>query len=348
MKKAKKIIAVTAILIVAAVACYVLNYLVNPAWMYTNNITIGSDYVDNSYNNSVANLGSDAVKIGDTILYNYYNSSLLCYGTIAITSENARRVYWEGMALSYSLPPLDTLYNGKVLKEPNTDDYFDIEKGDYVSTCKVYNPSKDIYYNCFVKDNVRYFVSEHNLLYRQEGEQYKQIEDMSFVKHNLSMSDFYLTDRYIFYDDYDDKDNTLLCRYDRKTQKTKSIIFNEGDTMINSSSLLGKDVYLIFLSYDGGTLYRADFKNNRIEKLYHSNGMLIANMYTDMIYFGVQLSRDSGLYAMPLDKPGSVKKLEGGGIFGVYILDNEYVYFQDVDKNLYRVTTDGKKTERVF
>ena len=345
MKNKKKIILFVIILIVIIPVLVLI--IIFPHRSYPNDIIIESSSVNNFYNNSVANKTTDATQIGDTILYNY-TEDVIDYGTFAITTGNTKRVYWNGLQFYPSVPSLDILYHNKVLKNSNSDDFFDIKKGEFVSTETQYSPDKHEAFYCFIKDNCRYFVSSDNKYYQQQGDEYKMIADISSASTDLSKSSSYITNEYIYYSDYANE-QFWLCQYKRKSESIKKLRFEEGDVVVDSESLLANDEKLIFLSMDYDTLYVADFNTNRIDKLYHvDEGVMTVNLYKNSIYIGVRAAKEEGLLEVPVDNTDSIRWLSRKKIYGVYIFDNNYVYYQDENKNFYRVTTDGKRTDNIF
>ena len=51
---------------------------------------------------------------------------------------------------------------------------------------------------------------------------------------------------------------------------------------------------------------------------------------------------------MFIQKEKIVKKLINTEVKSIWIFDKDYVYYNDSQSNLWRVTQDGKTTEKVF
>ncbi len=344
MNKKRIVFLVCMLIIIISVVAFIMIF---PHRSYPNDIIIESSSVNNSYNNSIANKISDSTQIGDTILYSY-TRDVLDYGIFAIKTGKTKRVYWDGLQIYPSVPSLDIIYHDKVLLESNSDNYFDWERSRFVSTDTQYSPHNKKSFYCFIKDNIRYFVSSDNKFFQQKGDDYILIADISSANTDLSQSSSYITSDYIYFSDYENE-HYCLCQYDIKTKSIKKLPFEAGDAVVDSESLMGNGEKLIFLTMDSNTLFSADFNTNRVDKLYQvDEGVLTVNMYKNNIYIGVRANKEKGLLVIPIDNKDSISWLSRKNIYGVYIFDNNYVYYQDENKNLFRVTTDGKRTDIVF
>ena len=61
----------------------------------------------------------------------------------------------------------------------------------------------------------------------------------------------------------------------------------------------------------------------------------------------MQRTTKGGLYVYSMNE-SRLKQLSDIKVSNMWVLDNKYVYFSDENKTLYRVTQDGKTTEKVF
>lgn len=103
MKKQKmRVVCTVAIIgVIAAAICAWVIYKYN--WTYSlseSHVQITGDPIDNDYNNYIADgdLVHDPgslVRIGDKLYYNYFGT-YPTYGLYEISSDGARRIYWEG------------------------------------------------------------------------------------------------------------------------------------------------------------------------------------------------------------------------------------------------------------
>lgn len=332
------------------VTVVVLFFLLFPHRSFANDIVIDSDRVDNSYNNSIANAGSYAVKIGDTIYYDYLEDTL-DYGTFAIKSGMTKRTYWGGFQLYPDAPFLDNLFQGKILLEPSRDDYFDPETGSCQYFDTAYSPDIKKEFYCFIKDNLRYFISSDNQIYCQQDGTYQLIADITDAQTDLSKDPPYITDRYIYYED-EEKEGfaSLLCQYDRKQQKTiKKLSFEKPSETVLPSTLMGNNNQVLFQTTDFSKLYLVDFDKETVETVYDvKEGTLTVNLFENNVYLGVRASDKAGLFTFPLDCPDQIRQLTSENVYGVYILDHQYVYFTDGEDNLYLIKNTGGEVETVF
>ena len=374
-----KKIKIPLIIILIITVLFFIPYCILFNTSYFNRINIQDNNNNNfNYNNDIANIGSDLIQIDNKLYYNYVNGECLKYGTYEIGSYITRRVNWDGFSVSPQNIRLSEVYKGKILDSwAKSDSYFIdseginpfIEDGKYINgdiiieyfdfsnkTYKEYitikNPEKYILQPSFtVIGETIYFYSKDCSLYLYDGESIKLVADIK----DLESRDFYLqtkgyiSNSQIYYQGYIDNKLYIYCyNTERKKIIYKFCIDDVPNAENGVSNLIadGDDVY--FLA-DFNKLYHINLKENTIEKLFETKGVITANYYNQKLYIGVEKYLDeNGLYTLDLSNNKKVQKLNTKETCGVYILDDEWIYFTDQNEKVYRITPDGKSIEKVF
>lgn len=346
MKKLKLILCIIIPIIILATALYLIFFNT----IYIKCINLKTEFVDNSYNNTIANISSKLIRIEDKLYYNYVNNDPFKYGTYEISELITKRVYWEGIKLYPTEIDLDYVYNNKILEQYSDDlKFLDVRLGKFVidNTTKIPNKYKDYYF--FIYNNQIYFMSEDSLWKYDEKNTV-----LLTTKDDLQINSFdsfncYVNNSQIYYQNYIDEKISICC-YDIESKKIiyKFCIDDVPNAENGVSNLIadGDDVYFLV---DFDELYHVNLKENTIEKLFEAKGVITANYYNQKLYIGVARYLDeNGLYVLDLSNNKKVKKVNNKETCGVYILDDEWIYFKDQNEKLYRITPDGKTIEKVF
>lgn len=312
-------------------------------------VQISKTYVNNSYNNTVANLYSKLIQIEDKLYYNYCNGDCINYGTYEISSNKTRRVYWNGIRITPTEIELDNVYGGKIMNGYTS--YLDVDSGKFIDNNVLNVPENMKDYRAFVKDNTWYLISEENLYKINNGNfQLLVSKDELNIKEFFFEQSLYLNGNFVYYQTYNKEGNEIeICKYNTDTkQKAVFPIGNIPNTENGISYMLADEDYA-FIVVDYCRLYCINFSKNTITELFETKGLMVVNYYNNQIYVGVQYSpEENGVYLIGLSNQNPVNRLTDIEAGSIYILDDEHIYFTDRNECLYRVNVSEKNIEKVF
>lgn len=327
------------------------------AFNRTTSVIIEPTNVKNDYNNSKTTVSSLVVQIGDRLYYDYFtNSGMTPDGIYEISDGQCKKI------LSRSKRYLDSVYKGEFIDiDYNSGQvtYLDRESGKPQPYDGIKIPDNIGEFSYTICDDVVY-LGTGDAVYRQTEngfEKWISSEDFSETKYiHVAYIDgdnvYYVEgDEYVQTDDgeygahfeYVGNGEYKICRYNVKTKKTTKI--DLGEMMIITPIQEHNDA-VYFLS-ESAPLYKADFKTNTVTKIFDDNsGSNEFVLFEDKIYvaghvenLGIHVSEDEGK---------TFKKISDAYAYSVFAVDDRYVYYTDENSNLYRVTVDGTKTEKVF
>lgn len=328
-------------------------------------ISVKESVVDNRYNNSCAGTGVKLIQIGDKLYYNYNNSDSINYGTYEISSNECRRIHWNGVQenpvnLSLEYFYKNKIFNDSIINDIGEEEYYDVETESFKPCNLIPNfksPDGLSYYRFFAGDDI--YCATDKTIYKSLGDNQYTVfaakDDLNCEELASLPEPFYIQGKYLYYETLI-KDDFYLCRYDTENKKIVNKIpytslINESmpdATYGLSMNKLIADSDNVYLVLDGHALLFFDLVNNSVEKITDPNSTLCMNYYNNTLYYGVMHEKNSGLYRVDCSKMSKAEKIYDKGVCSIYILDDEYVYFTDFDENLYRIKNDTKKVEVVF
>lgn len=342
-------------------------------------ITLKSTNVNYSYQNDKVNTGSNLVQIGDKLYYNYMNENILKSGLYEISADVTKRIDWGGISLlpAYATS-VSTTYNGIILDdvlystESYTDDSddnpflynyevlcgdliikkYDVERNSFSDYLTIKNPDKiKLYQNFSIVDDTIYLYSIDNGIYRYENNSLKKVFDAQKLNfHSVLMSySSYINKNMIYYPNQDN-DIMSICRYDMNTQKVvdEFTIGNLPDCEDEIYNLIATDTYIYFTSGNFSAVYRINLKTKKIEKIFNTDGVVTVNIIDNQPVLAVEKSnKDNGIYVVN-SKTSEFERIYQKEACFIYNLDDELIYFIDSERNLYRITSDGKNFEKIF
>ncbi|MBR1482551.1 MAG: hypothetical protein IJ598_06245 [Ruminococcus sp.] len=315
-------------------------------------ISITSEQISHNYHNTIANRSSSLIQIDDKLYYNYRNGDSFRYGTYEITDSTTKRVYWEGPALSPRNISLDNVYHGQIAE--------DIETYLNTSTGSLYHVDSGIPQelkpnHSFVVNDVWYFYTLGNNpeLYRMNGDKPELFVSADTLGEPEIPFKMYIDDSFIYYvSNMQNIENNGIARYSLKSGEAQSIYPDELKNIENALSSIsclfarnGKAYYLT--NYN--SIFETDFESGVTKLLYHSDDYISSvNMLDDTLFFSED-SENGGIYALSVTN-GTIEELlsQRAGIKELYLLDWEYVYYNDYNENLFRIHRKTKEIERVF
>lgn len=111
--------------------------------------------------------------------------------------------------------------------------------------------------------------------------------------------------------------------------------------------LFANNSEVFFVSHN--TLFRLNPYENMHESLFTCDKQFCVNFFENNLVLGVgRGSNKQGVYIIDLEKPIKECRICEIPVDGIYILDNQYVYFTDEDYHLYRILLNGNSLEIVF
>lgn len=345
-----------------------LIYLVFFNTAYINVVTIDGKAVDNSYNNAIANKmhkhWSNLARIDNKLYYNYSNNDVFKYGTYEISNNFTKRIYWEGISISPFFLNLNVIGDEKILlnKGDGKVDYYDIQKSEYTPFIKLENDAiiKNKTYLCvFYINGKQYWYSGDDpmgvitkyKIYTCDNNKLNlyfstdEIDKCSFAAPNFDGNYIYLA---AINDDSNSNEN-YFYKYDVKNDTVVDRV--EIDNNYDNYNIINNDkaYSIIYSDIDKEHVVVTDINTKKQKAIFDTCGSAIVNGYGDLICMGVYSDLDkNGLYVID-NKTDEVKQIyRDQEVFGVYIVDNKWIYFTNADDKLYRITPDGKTLEKVF
>lgn len=302
---------------------------------------------NNTYHNTLANGTSSLVQIDDKLYYNYRNGDGLRYGTYEITESMTRRVYWEGPALSPRNISLDNVYDGQIAEDIET--YLDILTGEKIHVDSVI-PQELSPNHSFVVNDVWYFYTLDNNqeLYRMNGEKPELLVSADTLGEPEMPFEMYIDDSFIYYVSYHDG----LCKFSLDSGSRQSILPDELTHIENALStircLFAKDGRVYYL-VDSTDIYETDFNRETTTLLYHSDDNISSiNMLDDTLFFSDDAISGSIFSLSVTNRTKESLPTKCGKVNEIYLLDKDYVYYNDYHENLFRINRKTKEIEIVF
>ena len=90
------------------------------------------------------------------------------------------------------------------------------------------------------------------------------------------------------------------------------------------------------------------FRSKKNEKIFNTDGVVTVNIIDNQPVLAVEKSnKDNGIYVVN-SKTSEFERICKKEACFIYNLDDELIYFIDSERNLYRITSDGKNFEKIF
>lgn len=365
-KKVLSILKVLLIVLVPLAVILTIIYLVFFNTTYFNTVTVSGRAVDNSYTNALSNneqsMWSKLARIDDKLYYSYSPASRIKPGTYEISNNCTKRIYVGGTFLSPEVLNLDVVGDGKILL--NTKDgaveYFDVQNGEY----KPFTELKDDiandreYKSAFYIDGKQYLYSGDEPfgiytsydIYACENDKFNLYFSTDKIgEKNVSAPCF--DGEYIYVVSYEDNGNdseNYLYKYNAKSGAAENkISISDAGNYITASD--GKVYSMVYGDEGKNRLTVTDMNAENQKDIFNTDGSTIVNGYGGLVCVGVYSDSDgkNGLYVIN-GKTDELNQIYGEEVFGVYIVDDKWIYFTDENEKLCRITPDGKTLEKVF
>lgn len=325
-------------------------------------IEISGTPVDNQYNNT--NYGAALVRIGDALYYNYTVNERL-FGVVEISSEGAKPLEIDSpfslafYPTNYALKVVDDqllIYTSYGTDPPNQYSFETESLVPFESVNGIALQSDRFHHsNDVLAQDIR---TSKNSMELPEIHWYYQ-DSHGVLRENETIYDYYVTDTYIYYTVYverDFMDYTELRRFDCKTQTDELILSPD-----KPSEMLIKPCgdYLLISTLDRETDFSLIQRLNLhgslrdIETMYtFEDEIRWFNAYNQTLYFAGESTRNI-LETLNLNT-GERKALweDSKRIKSCYIVDDTWVYFEILNEKyndeLYRIKQDGTCYEKVY
>ena len=138
---------------------------------------------------------------------------------------------------------------------------------------------------------------------------------------------------------------SAICRYACKEKSTVSFPCELGTEIYNTFFVYNN---YIFIQCGQNRIIKLDTNTNKVTTLFETQtGTIIMNCYQENVFFTINSHEDEkGIYW--IDKSGHISKLTENEAIEIDILDEEYVYFIDMNYTIYRVKLSDLSLEKVF
>ena len=338
MKKKRVVISVVSVAIASALLFSVWFYFTSTDRYFLPKIE--NNEAENYYNNTKANQSSGAVKINDTIFFHFHEKTGEKSGTYIISGGSAHRISKENINF-------DCVYDKKLyyFDEDSNLYYLDINgKKHMEQNIKVPSELKGLWmFSC--EDTL--FVQANSSVYRYESGSFKIFVDYKDLNLGQNVIQHYCT--YIYSNDfyywYNENNKTHFCKFDTvKKQTDFEVELNIND--VSSVLVDNKNIYFIVDDDEHSKLYSINKQTKTSELLFSTEGFLIVNLYNGKIIVGVRSGKESGVYMV--ESAQKSKKLSSKEPITVYLFDDNYVYFTDMNYRLIRINLENSMQEVVF
>lgn len=325
-----------------------------------NEIVITASDVDNAANNRAVQNNEFVAQIGDKLYVSAddFSQYLLCEistGSTRVlrTEDNSFGSMWGNTAFM--------VYDGKLclpesdfVKTKFSDRHIDLETGEVVKAQTIWFEGGGFWYP-IVSEGILYYSDYNTICSYENGENRTLVtaEELQLPEGYIG-EELYIGGGCVYYSR--EKEHELfLNRYDfSKREITGSVKVTDSEEYTNLWEIIadGDDAYCI----QDNKLYHVNFEKSTCEEVFscdYEYGMTF-NYYDKKLYIGVSYINDNiypGLYMLDTSQPDKdAEQLvkDEGGVDGVYIFDDEYVYYSASFDYLRRVRLSDKSTELVF
>lgn len=337
MKKSKRVLIVIAsIFLVCAVTVFLA-----AMFMSKNSVEIQESQIDNTYNNMISNSFSPGfVQLKNTLYFNHLSKLGLNEGTYIIEKGKLEkiddRIIYLGDVLNNKLLDLSS--------EPVM--YFDISTKKFQPLTDTTLPTISENDDVKIIKNKFYSITNSTLFIFDENQWKKMVDngDLGISGDMFLWSNLYLDGDFIYYTNYTDEASEV-CRYNCVKKIIERFPCDLG-TEQHNMFFVYKDCICILCSLN--TIKKIDTNTNKVTTLFEAQtGTVTMNCYQENVYFSVSSHDDEkGFYW--IDKSGKVTKITDTEVGNINIVDEDYVYFNDMNFSLYRVKLSDLSLEKIF
>lgn len=292
------------------------------------------------------------------LYYNYLGDNA-SYGTYEIDRNGSRRVQWHGVELKNPYLERFEVFKGNLLIDKITKAgeifRYNIETGSEESFTKLKGAKENKYLTYDIADGRMYIFSKDKIYVSDDGVNTSVI----FDKFG-DIEEYYSEDKLLYIKDncmtFVSKDERVK-KYDFKTKKyvfNKKLKINleteEKENLldhIESVSVADNNIIIVASDEWKTNFYNASDGFKLIYSVNHSGWCY--NVYENNIYL-YNFGKYEDIYSVDINTGKAKTLIEGGewSVMGVYILGDKWVYYVLDDDALYRITKDGKTTEKIF
>ena len=324
-------------------------YFYNVKTVHNQQIEIEADFVDNSSNNWNANNGIiDLLIIKENLVYNYPSNSHK-NGTYLITEKSFKKIYGKPLDITYETLRMIGVYNNELLCDSGINDdnnclyyfnfdSFDIELLESIKIPKALSKNECNY--CLINNTI-YIVDENENYYLYEKGKTKLVNKKGIKGDYIGSYGFEV---YYF-------DKEKIYSLNLKTGNVEKKYSINGLT-IDTAIILSDEIYFSCRDFQNSKIYRLD--NNGCVEIYNTDALGCINGINNTLFFSDLSSNKSamGLYMINSEQREPIK-ISNEKLDNIYIFDSQWIYYKgfstsDIDRPLYRITQDGKITEKVF
>lgn len=335
--------------------------------VYIKPLDLG-EYVDNSMRNST--ISGSLVRADDELYFSAYNH-FPKNGIYKISDFFTQMVCGDRFKFDFSLPFTTYSYKGNLLEDFVTDNSefgnakikkLNFANGEYEDFINLECPDNEKITDYFTLEGELYFVTDkHHSIYQYEESGYKLIASEEYCGKGFAPEQYYQHYMYFSYLNHSaekSEELTELYQYDMTTQKVIQridlnqlpIICQKEQMTLEEYQITDHFIFFVFknIGNDNYVFYKMNISDGDFLKVYETNEPYQLNSYGEYAYLSFRSGGEKkGLYAFTLNED-IPKKLVDSEICEIYIVDKKYVYYEDDNNCLYRITPDGKEYGRVF
>lgn len=371
MKKTKSVLLRLLLFLVLPLALIAFAiYLIFFNTIHVNSVKVSGNTIYNSYNNAVANWDHNShsvlARIDDKLYYSYEPVDRFKAGTYEISNNFTKKIYVGGTYLSPEVLNLDVVGSNKLLLNRSNGkvDYYDFESGSYKSFVELDDKAVNdkAYSEVFYVNGKQYWYSGNEPfgiitsyeIYSSENNELKLYFSTEKIEESSVFCAPCFDGDYIYCASFENDTNTsanYLYKYNAKRGEVENKV---KISEIGGYMIAGVDkVYSMIYAEEGKNKNRltvTDINTQNQKSIFSTDGSSIVNGYNGLVCMGIYGDTDdkNGLYVID-GKTDEVKQIYSEKeVFGVYIVDDKWIYFSDEDDRLHRITPDGKTLEKVF
>lgn len=325
--------------------------------IWFNRVDISGDIVDNNKNNQFS--GGEVCRIGDKLYFDYDKSEIHS-GLIEISKRGAKKLYcYSPFDSSFDVGPLYTFpgkdklyffsyYEGFQEVDPKTGIF---QKSDEIF--ETYRCNKLLFY----ENKKYYYVVPKDLINPKKlnGDYVVllQFENQSGYNRFLPIENndyFYPHRDKVYYVEYQKRPHEWVDPYERPG---KTYVYDETTGEIKeflpfSVSFVIDNDYMIFKKKnEDETTSLFKYKLDQTEEMKEIKNMGKVPFHLNACNGKVYTSSIGGVKEIDLETFEEKTLTKHQALGSCYIVDNKWVYFVN-EKELWRVSQDGKTTEKVF
>lgn len=361
------------------ITCYIsITILLLLTSCASNNIIDEASIVDNNERNLMYNDGNNLLRTDDSLFYrklirktNYINmTSELFQEIYRIDNKSITKVYSKKSQgeNNWNFYPNLYIYNNELLdgnthhsKKAGVTEIHRLNPTtqQFEKYIEITSPDHCYFYRFFTLNNELYLCSES-----EDGNIYKYKDGSCSLVYSQSYlqtynHDFFNNFMYYTLSETDFNRYINVYKYDLNTQKTLGKldfsglkeIYNKPKYAANKICLLDNYLYVDYTENgqsDGvHHFYRLDISNNTFAELYNGEKSFYLNGYGENAYLGFPDEDNAGLY-LATPYTDSLVKLCSKDVSSIFIVDDKWIYFSDINDALYRILPNGENLEKIL